>query len=163
MLLRYVRRAGVAAVFGTLLLVQQASLHAQKRGPAATGGSLALERAGGKPAGATTTAPERYRGALRELGLDYQGLTAEYSKSQRAARPQSFRSIAVAHILARELSPSDEQAGAGQIIDELEAGRSLTASVARAFHLSSAEARRHVRAAESRFARAERAAAGGGL
>jgi hypothetical protein len=137
------------------------SLYAQKQGPAATGGSLALERAGERPAGASATGPERYKGIVRGLGLDHERLTSEYSESRRTAHPQSFKNIALAHLLARELYPSNEQDGAERMVDELEAGRSLTVSATRVFSLSAEEAKRHVRAAKRQFEQAERAAASG--
>jgi hypothetical protein len=158
MRLRYLKRAGAAAIFGALLLVPQASLRAQRRGPAATGGSLALERAGERPPRAKTSAPESYKGVLRGLGLDYERLAAEHSESGRSAHPQNFRNIVLAHLLARDLSPSDEQGGVERVVSEMEAGRSLTVSVARVFDLSAAEARKHTRAAERAFERAARAA-----
>jgi hypothetical protein len=81
-------------------------------------------------------------------------LAAEHSESGLTAYPQSFKNIVLAHLLARELWPSDEQGGVERIFDELEAGRSLTASVARAFNLSVAAARKHTRAAERQLQRA---------
>lgn len=150
------KQTGAIATSILSLLVLQAPLYAQRSGPAARGGSLALERAGERPARAAVAPPESYKGILRELGLDFEKLNTEYSESRRAGRPQGFKNIVLAHLVAREVSPGGRGGDAVRVLKFLEEGGSLREAVARAFNLSPAEARRLTRAAERRFDQARR-------
>jgi hypothetical protein len=163
MLSDYIKHLACIAMMLIVLAASQPSpLRAQKIGPAAKGGSLAMGRKEDARTEADDSSPEAYRGAVLKLGLEYDKMLAEYSQLRTAAHPPSFKSVILAHLVAREFAPSGPEKTARDILQSLGGLGSLERAVASTLKSHVWDAKQYTRAAEKQLKRAAAQAAKGG-
>jgi hypothetical protein len=163
MLSDYIKHlACVAMMLIVPAAAQQSPLRAQKIGPAAKGGSLAMGRNENARTDADESSPEAYRGVVLKLGLEYDKLLAEYSELRTAAHPPSFKSVILAHLVAREFVPSGPGKTARDILQSLGGLGSLERAVASTLNARVWDVKQRTRAAEKQLKRAAAQAAKGG-
>lgn len=148
------KRVRAALLFTFLAALTQTAIFAQKSGPAAKGGSLARGRIVEDRARSAEPAPEKYRDVTLELGLNYDELVEEYSSGRTAAHPTSFKTVVLAHLIARELTSNSFQENASRVLAATEKGGHFEQALRDVFSLTGQAARRHARAAEKQFEQA---------
>ena len=92
--------------------------------------------------------PEKYRGAVKRLGLDYKILLDRFEAVKSTGHPQTFRNIIIAHIIARNVKPSEFDPAALRIVELMQTGDGLEKSLRLALFLDPPAIRRYKHAAE---------------
>ncbi len=138
-----------------LILSHVASLHGvaalgQKASSAAKGDSPVREIVRGE-SNVNEDSSEKYRGAIKELGLDYKTLFDRFEEVRSVSRSQTFLNLIIAHLVARNVSPAEFDTKTSLIVEFMKKGKSLDYSLRQALSLNSADVRRYRHAAEKQL------------